>query len=225
MADAVLKAFSVTEEYENTGGIIFAKTAVEARRYGANEYADGEFSNVSCRRAPWADGYHDKALPIGLMVDHGWHFECGHCGKRIDNDLLCENGWSADDIIGTQHSLAYCNAICEARDKLDAAIRDYHSKRWMRRFCKIVKRRFPDVEPVPGHSYVSMNNGKPRVEQVSVAFDFPGREYSLAQLRWDRNSSWPDERRKPRWSISSGDNDAFRAFASAQKPLSTGPTS
>lgn len=47
-----LKAYSVTEEYENTGGIIFAEHNIVARRIGASEYADGDFHAVTCRRAP-----------------------------------------------------------------------------------------------------------------------------------------------------------------------------
>jgi hypothetical protein len=46
-----LKAFAVTEHDENTGAVIFAKHDIVARRIGADEYADGELSYVSCRRA------------------------------------------------------------------------------------------------------------------------------------------------------------------------------
>ena len=55
---AKMKAYAVTEEDENTGGIIYAEHNIVARRLGANEYADGEIAYVSCRRAPWADEYY-----------------------------------------------------------------------------------------------------------------------------------------------------------------------
>lgn len=207
------KAFAVLEEYENTGGIIWAKTAVEARRIGADEYADGEFSNVSCRRAPWADPYFGKDLPISEMVAHGWNFECSGCGVRIDSDLLWERDLEYEDIIGHQHSLCFCTAVCEARYNLERAECKRVQTRWLRRFTKIVQRRFPDAKPEHNHAYATRRNGVVRLEQVSVAFDFPGREYGLAQLRWDRNSSWQAERKKPYYTCSNGDKAAFETYA------------
>src|SRR5687767_14229018 len=42
-----LRAYAVTEEDEGTGGIIFARHAIVARRAGANEYNGGEFHGVT----------------------------------------------------------------------------------------------------------------------------------------------------------------------------------
>jgi len=211
---SALKAYAVLEEFENTGGIVYAKSAIEARRIGANEYADGDFSAVSCKRAPWADRYIGKGLPIHIMVENGWHFDCQGCGRRIDSDYLWETDRQPEDIVGHQHSACYCDAVCEARETLDRAERKRLENRWLRRFAKIVKRRFPDAAPTHRHAYCERDaNGRLRIGQVSVEFDFPGRQYSLAQLRWDRDSSWKADSRKPSWSCSSGDREAFEAYA------------
>jgi hypothetical protein len=137
-----LKAFSVTEENDNTGGIVFAKHAITARRIGANQYADGEFGYVTCRRAKWADEYAEHGdVPLSAMVEAGWNFECGSCGRRIDSDMCWERDIALDDIIGSQRSIAYCNAVCEAEYKLTRAKAERVQMRWIRRFRRKRERR------------------------------------------------------------------------------------
>ena len=225
--DVPLKAFAVTEENENTGGIVFAKHAIAARRIGANEYADGEFGYVTCRRAKWADEYADKGdVPLSAMVEAGWNFECGSCGRRIDSDMCCERDIALDDIIGSQRSIAYCNAVCEAEYKLHRAKAERVQLRWIRRFRRLVKARFPDAVVITGegirrengaHAYATTDkDGRWHIDQVAVSFEFPGMQIAPATLRYDRRASWgrngtrPD---KPYWSCCNGDRDVFEAWA------------
>ena len=212
------KAYAVTEEDEGTGGIIYAKHNIVARRIGANEYAGGEFAYVSCHRAPWADAYADVVLPVSVMIENGWHFECSGCGRRIDNDYLWETDRLPEDVIGHQHSAAYCDAVCEARDALDKAQRKRLETRWLRRFAKIVKRRFPDAEPQHAHAYTSRSaDGRLSIQQVAVEFDFPGREHGMARLQWRRKDSWEKTQKKPHYTCSAGDKEAFETYAAACK--------
>lgn len=210
-------AYAVMETCEYTGGIVYATSAAAARRIGANEFAGGDFGGVSCRRAPWADVYIGQPIPIWLMVFYGWRFECGHCGCRIDNDMLWEKQLENEDLIGFEHTVAYCDARCEAGDALDKAKREHLQKRWLRRFAKIVKRRFPEASPVLHHAYANLSGGRCTIEQVIVEFDFPGRQYGMASLSWRRASSWAKRPSKPQWSCSNGDREAFEAYAAATR--------
>lgn len=213
-ADCPPKAFAVLEEDENTGGIVYAKSAVAARRLGADEYADGDFSAVSCRRAPWADDYHDKPLPVSIMVEAGWHFECGGCGCRIDEDYLYDTGRMPEDVVGVQHSAVYCDAVCEATYALHRAKCKRLETRWLRRFAKIVKARFPDAKPKHAHAYArSRADGRLQIAQVSVEFDFPGRKYAMAQLAWREKTCWEKTYPKPAFTCSAGDKGAFEKYA------------
>lgn len=218
------KAYAVLEEVENTGGIVFAKHAIVARREGANQFAGGEFDYVSCRRAAWADEFAENGdVPISVMVAHGWHFECGSCGSRIDEDMLWERDLRPTDIVGSQHSAAYCNAVCEARYNLRRAEAVYRERRWIRRFEKIIKRRFPGVtignkDWGKPHAHASNSKGKWTIQQVWVSFDFPGSQYGPASLRYNRD--YPDKvgrPAKPHWSCAGGDREAFEAFAASCK--------
>ena len=116
-----LLAYSVTEEFEGTGGIVFARSAIAARRIGAERYADGEFENAQCRRAPYADEYAESGVvPASRLIAEGWHFECSGCSRTIDNDYLWERDIDPSDVVGTQDSSVYCNELCEAHEALES---------------------------------------------------------------------------------------------------------
>lgn len=218
MAEQKTKAYAVTENYENNGGIIYAKNSVTARRIGVNEYADGEFSDVTCRRAPWADIYHGKELPAGIMINEGWHFECSGCGITIDHDYLWETDRHHEDVIGHQNSLIYCDAVCEASYNLERAKCQKSEKRWMRRFSKIVKSRFPDSNPIHTHAYARLNkNGFAIIQEIEVEFDFPDRKFRLASLSWRKRDMYKNPFPKPQYRCSYGDVDAFERYAKATR--------
>jgi len=222
-------AFAVTEEDEGTGGIVFARHAIVARREGANEYAGGEFDYVSCRRASWADHCAEsRVVPASLMIEHGWHFECGGCGNRIDEDYLAERDLRLEDVQGFQHTSVHCSPLCEARHNLRRAEAKYRETRWIRRFEKIIKRRFPDATIIRSsdhckpHAYATQDrDGKWRIEQVIVSFNWPGQDIGPACLRIDTRTEWPrngksfHKRSKPYWTCCTGDRAAFEAYAEA----------
>lgn len=103
-----MKAFSVQETDERTGGIVFAKTNAQARRQGSSAYSDGDFHSVECYRAPWADRYALQGyVPTNAMIANGWHYECWHCGQYLPDE---EADFEA--ATGNGHT-AFCNELCE----------------------------------------------------------------------------------------------------------------
>lgn len=241
-------AFAVTENSECTGAIIFSKHAVTARRLGANEYADGEFSGVTCKRAPWADHCAESGIvPAWLCIAHGWNFECSGCGVRIDADLLdrwredAREGdslgvmlaaarrrrrWKPEHVIGTQHSVVFCDQRCQDEHRAHEAERKRVQDRWIERFKKIIAQRFPDAEFIDEperyrshhHAYATKKDGRWHIDQVAVAFTFPGMKYGPARLEYSyRGANYslrshrPD---KPHFTCCGGDKTAFEAWAS-----------
>jgi len=248
-----LKAFAITENNEGTGGIVFAKHAVVARRVGAAEFADGDFGYVSCRRAHWADSYaDDRAIPISAFIENGWHFECTGCGNRIDADLgrwqdrigredtfrdmlrkaRRWRSWKPSDVIGTQHSAVFCDQKCEDDHKAFEAERKRREERALDRFRRLILRRFPGVT-LPNdrsryraspHAYAYCRKGKWRIGQVCVPFDFPGAKYGPAELRYDADQPRQGAQ-KPRFTCASGDWEVFQAWAAQTPTLSSEPSS
>ncbi len=108
-----LRAYAVLETCENTGGIVFAQHAIVARRWGSCEYADGDITSVTCRRAPWADRFASLgAVEARAAVAHGWRFECHGCGMNTDEYGLADDEKDVDGVIGTMDSLVFCCSAC-----------------------------------------------------------------------------------------------------------------
>ena len=217
-----LKAYAVLENCENTGGIVFAERSIVARRDGAGRYGDGDFSGVSCRRAPWADGYAGQPIPVKVMIANGWHFECCGCGATIDEDWLYDEDLPLDGVIGFQHSQVFCCEICEARHKLHLAIARDHERRAIEALKAFVLRRFPAAQfrsdgNWKPHAYATEQRGAWHVAQAVVAFDFPGMKIGPASCRIERGGQndrmvgpvWPE------YSCCFGDKDAFEAWAAS----------
>lgn len=219
----MIRAYAVLEDFENTGGIIFAERAVVARRLGANEYADGEFSAVTCRRAPWADGYVGRCVPARLMIANGWHFECSECGERIDGDYLEDRRLTLAGVIGSQNSHVFCGSRCARRWHSIQRRRKAEETRAIEAMKDIVRRRFPDAdfcdEPDNGrylercHAYVVPGSGGWHWRQVTVAFRFPGMQFGPAVYRIEecRRTGPP----RARYTCCNGDRAAFEAYAQA----------
>ncbi|HYM33363.1 MAG TPA: hypothetical protein VEU47_18840 [Candidatus Cybelea sp.] len=224
-----MKAFAVLSDYTNEGSIVFAKTGIEARKWGANELNDGELRGISCRRAPWADDL-DGQVPARLMIAHGWHFECCGCGETIDEDWLYDNDLPIEGVLGTQHSRIYCSDICQARDNLDRAIKRDHERRAIEMLQAYVLKRFPSVsfaqkDNWKPHAYAVQRGGTWQVEQVAVSFEFPGMKIGPATCRLDRGG---ENARligpvKPYFMCCGGDREAFEAWASSPESRRPAP--
>lgn len=226
-----LKAYAIQEEAEGTGGIVFAKHAVVARREGAGLFNGGEFSGLSCRRAAWADVCAETGVvPAARMVAHGWWFECGFCGRRIDEDSLAERGLKVEGVVGTQHSFVYCCRTHATKARLEAAQRRRAEAAAIDLFSERIRRRFPSAALRSGeraaHAYVCGGLGGPWVvEQVVIAFDFPGQKYGPAELRYQRSPGQRVGPFEPEFSCCAGDREAFEVFAAEQKAAAPRRTS
>jgi hypothetical protein len=225
-----LRAYAVTEHDENTGGIIFARHDIAARKAGANEYGDGELTYVSCRRAPWADHCAETGIvPAKLMIDFGWHFECHGCGARIDVDWLRENRLPLDGVCGSQNGWVFCCARCKWRHKKYLGRERAAKDDAIEAFKAIIRARFGDVEFVErgetgGHHVyvVEGERGGWHWSQVHVAFKFPGMQIGPAHLVRDephgRGRNGFIGPTKPHYTCCGGDREAFEKFAAETKP-------
>lgn len=218
-----LKAYAVLEEGENTGGIVFAAHAIVARRQGAAIFGDGEFEGVSCRRAPWADHCAKTGVvPVSLMIDHGWRFECYGCGATIDRDWLYDMGLPLLGVIGTQHSSIFCCDSCRSRHKAREAVRCEIEADMIERLKAMVLRRLPGAEICSqdqwasrAHAEQGWDSGAWAVNGAVVFFAFPGMRIGPASLVLRRdylkiNRIGPID---PSFECCAGDQEAFEAFA------------
>lgn len=231
---SALRAFAVTENDENNGAIYFAKHDIVAKKWGANEFADGEISYVSCRRAPWADPYIGKPLPVSVMIDNGWHFECHGCGMRMDEDELRERHLPVDGVIGTQHSAVYCSSRCRRKHFSRRRRRQAEEQFAIETFKAIVRKRFaevefcdaPEIDHWRHHARADYRPGEKGWiwQDVCVAFTFPGMKiapatYRLPQRPWcgyGHGNQFIGPLR-PVYTCCNGDREVFEAYAAATR--------
>ncbi|WP_159953155.1 hypothetical protein [Rhizobium sp. 18065] len=220
-----VRAFAVLELGENTGGIIFARHAIAARKSGACEYSDGDITSVECRRAHWADRYADQRIvPAADAIAHGWRFECHGCGETMDLGWLYDNDLPVEGVIGSMDGCQFCCAECKERDATLKRQQKALGDEFIETLRAIVIRRFGNVEfcseAFKPHTYVIEQAGALSIGQASLSFNFPGQIYAPATVIYDWPYSFAWDGRGPvklKYSCVNGDKLAFEAFAAATK--------
>jgi hypothetical protein len=208
-------AFCFMEPFENTGGIIFARSNIEARKIGASEWNEGEIGGCQCRRAPLLDKY--AGVPVSgvdMIMHYGWWIECSGCGRKVDADAIEYDGL---DPIDAGHESVWCCKRCMHESKA----RKFRERRLKRivvnTMVEDLQRRVPGVEVI-GDDAKSMFDrphvdfGKADcVQQATIAFTFPGMKMGPGHYRIDRDDP------EPKLTVCAGDHEAFKAWRDAVK--------
>lgn len=217
-----MKAFLVTEPNENTGGVVFAKSGIEARKYGANEWNGGVIAGMSVHRAPWADRYGRASnVPARDLIDFGWWFECSACGSLINLDTLSDRRLPLSGVIGSAAGVVYCCPMCWKREDRRRKRNKARVADTIEQFKARVRRRFGDVRFVREHAYCPEGaRGAWRVQEASVDFEFPGMTIGPAKLTYRVPDSWSKEvgPSAPSYTCCSGDRAAFEEWARSTRP-------
>lgn len=213
-----VKAYAVTDPDEHLGGIVFAKTAAEARRAGAKQFSDGDPSTVEARRTPWADEFATTGIvPAKVMIANGWWFEDYWTGAKIDEDYLEEKGLTIDDIVGHQRGPIFaCQAHADAYAEREGR-RAIAKATTLTDLKALLAAELPGavVSEVPRsqHWYGQDEDGRFLTVEARIEFTFSGMTIGPAQLRVDH------EAMRPYVTCCSGDKEAFRAFLTNEPPL------
>lgn len=209
-----LLAFMVTEPYENTGGVIFAHTAIVARRFGANEWHDGDISGMTVRRAADLDHYAPGPVPASALIAKGWWFECSGCAETISDEWLYERGLSVEGVRGSERGAVFCCACCEGEYRDRRRAKETAGQAVIRGLIERIRQRFGDVEIGKTRHYTTMRDGLLTTQEAEVEFVFPGQRIAPASLRLA--SHYPQQNVYPpsfSFYCCNGDREAFEAFA------------
>lgn len=205
--DAKLKAYEVRDDGEGYCCVVFATNGATARREGASELGTDWESVESCTRAPHLDQYAPGPIPPMTLIEHGWWFECSHCGRRVSNEMAEELEY--DDLDPTDFvprpagkSGVYCSAGCECADHMAKRGRD-EAEEALR---EVFEAKFPSAEIVRIHCYDGPKLQAPEDPKRggathSVYFTFPGSKY-ISQWNFGDDQFW----------VPRGDQEAFNAW-------------
>lgn len=212
-----LKAFTVSEDQEGRGGVIFAKTAIEARRLGASEWNDGELGGMHVHRSPGLDKFSPGPVPAWVLIADGWWWECSGCYERIDLDYLDEAGLDVTGVRGTTWSMVFCCATCEAEYRDDERAKEAAGQAVISVLIEILHRRFHGQVTVgKSHHYTTIERGLLTTQEARVEFTFPGQKIGPAMIRLHRDDYRPCDTLLPPslyLTCCAGDKEAFEKFA------------
>jgi hypothetical protein len=203
-----IKAYSVQEDDEGTGGVVFAKSPAAAQMLASGKWGTGDFFWGRARRAQWADAYGpDGPIPARAMIENGWWLECHGCGVHI-----CENDDHLDTVVGTQDA-AFCSQDCMDRKIIDdEAARDCELTA-IGKLIRLLGEKYPGVL-LSGETHANARKGKEgmwHVHQCIVGFTFPGSKIGPGHIRYDKVGE------EPRVTVCSGDMAAWEAWRASQK--------
>lgn len=183
-----LKAYEVRDDGEGYCCVVFATNSATARREGASELGIDWESVESCCRAPHLDQYAPGPVPPLTLIEHGWRFECSHCGRRVSDGMseeLEDEGLNPDDFIPRPAGKTgvYCGAGCECADHMEERGRE-EAEDSLR---QVFEAKFPGATVIHVHCYdgpllKKKENADRGGVTHSVLFSFPGGEYCS---RWN----------------------------------------
>lgn len=189
------KAYTASDD-EGRAVVVFATGGAEARRLGAGKL-DTTFEEVeSCRRSPEFDSYADAGqVPPLVAIQHGWWFECRHCGHKIEDGHEGPDGEELQPVADGQD--VYCSQAhmmaewAESRERLARVHASIEA-------CALRFHGRP-IFNLRGHEHYAAWG---RDIVACCDFDFPGRTGMLA--RWDLGAATV--------AISECDQDAWAAM-------------
>lgn len=221
------KAFVVNTDCGDGGTVVvFAVTAVEARRVGAQQL-DTDFEDVeSCRRAPEFDRYVDmNRVPNEVLFEHGWWFECWGCEQRISDSLVGE--WRYEGISREinlkpvfKGDTVYCCPACKARDEKYKRIRREAEASAIAYFKQRLLKRFPDAKILNNDEHGPLRQlahvDHQGIRQVVITFEIPGITTAPAQLRYELLTAYREKSHgpsAPRIYCIDADAEVFQEYA------------
>lgn len=178
MTDKPMKAYIVREDSDGNCVIAFATNGATARREGGREL-NLEFDEVeSCVRAPWADQYAPGPVPMRAMLDHGWWFDCSHCGVKFDaEDRRVYDEDDRDDELDPVESgkAHYCSPTCMMKhwaERRDRTVRGIA-------VIEAALTRWPMATGVTANEYVKAPRYSSGDYQWRAQFTLPGIRYPV----------------------------------------------
>lgn len=199
-----LKAYEVRDSGEGYCVIQYATNSATARREGASKLDTDWDSIESCVRKPEFDAYAPGPVPPMVMIEHGWWFECFHCGRRVSNDMseeIEDDGLDPDDFVPRASDIraVFCSAACEAESAANARLNEWAKDA----LAELFEVKFPGATISHLHVYGTKLEKTKRGCGInsSVRFRFPGAKY---ESRWDFGE-------KEVW-VPPIDLEAFRVF-------------
>ena len=174
-----LHAYAVRDDGEGYCCVVFATNSATARREGAGELDTDWECIESCTRAPALDQYAPGPVPPMTLLEHGWWFECSHCGRRVSHEMteeLDDDGLDPANFVprpSGEHGI-FCSAGCECADHMDKR-GQAEAEEALR---EVFEAKFSGAAIIRLHVYRGPKLNAEKKGEANVTFTFSGAKYS-----------------------------------------------
>ncbi len=153
--------------------VYFAKTRGQAKAMAANEEECRITEVVSCRRKPEWDTYSPGPVPIKVLMEAGWGYECSGCGQMVYEGGECYHG-DNDESCDTEPvytlTQVWCCQSCRDASEIRGAKRKIEEAEARRAALAAFAAKWPEVKP---------SKVIERYTGICVEFHIPGAEDSV----------------------------------------------
>lgn len=224
-------AYSYLETDEWTGGIVFAKSNIEARKAGANLLDRDGIAGMEVKRRKDLDKFEATGVPAWILVSDGWNFECFGCGYRIEDWRMDEDGLPVTGVVGFEGGRIFCCHACRMEHLADRAAKEAFGNAFCDMLKDIVRARLPHIDPCFGefqtYAYPQGQGGVYVVKYAQVKFRFPGMKIGPATIEYRHEGRYGAPLIgpvRPEFHCCNGDREAFEnLFAPPEAPDMTRP--
>ena len=217
-----MPAYTVRSEYDDEHcEVFFAARNIEARRWFADSWHDGELRGISCTRSPGFDRYEESGkIPIWAALEAGWWTECWNCGEKMSEDSygiegepLCDAGLDIFDSVGFLNGRPFCSNHCAEQAAHRAIVESRIKGNLYNKMCANMESKFgcqgltftQDM-----HMFLRWSEGEPWVQEATIRFTTPGMEHGGFQYKLEQT----DLKSEPVFTLTCayGDQDVMIEF-------------
>lgn len=245
MGDEVKKCYICNDTYsQENWEIYFADSNIQARKWFANEHNDGELGGIRCVRAPGLDKYKvAHEIPVRVLIDMNWHFECYWSGIEVNYDLYDNEGYDGWNFkekkyewieFKNKEPIGFYNRPVFACKEWEEEYYEEKKRRkefedgWFSFYERMILNRLPDAKLIYDsekygqrrHAYSERANKVYCLSQMIIPFAFPGmKHWASLELRREPCSVSFIGPIQPKYYCANGDKETFEKWAEEQKKL------
>ena len=219
-----MQAYTYRDAETFEGGIVFAKSNIEARRLAASRLHFDEISGINVNRREDLDKYYEAGVPAKVLVSEGWYFGCDGCSMQIDEYNMDDAHLPIDGIVGFERRPIYCCHQCRIDHLTKAAARKAHGQAFLDMMRDFLREDLSGgdvtLDTREASFYVPEQDGPFVVAHAKLYFSFPGMEISSASLEYNHSGAYnriligPV---RPTYFCAAGDKEAFEKFYADHK--------
>lgn len=174
----------VVRDDDGHGAVVFADNEPQAQVNAENQDdICGDLDDID--RAPRYDKYRPGPVPVAVLLEDGWYFECWFCGHQVTNDGCddCAKPRGDDRYVPVcTKTMVFCSRHCRQQYREEQERHERESRAAVRSIRRMVRGTFPGAKVIK--TSASFEKVAGRNFSGVAEFSFPG---SLGTAKYHEN--------------------------------------